>query len=212
MTPRVLHCRQSPHSRVTDREGPSAEGTEITRFLRRWREGDRDAFDAMLPHVYERLRVIARARLRAEQQDHTLDTSALVHETYLRMTAGTTPDLQDRSHFFAVASTAMRRILIDHAKHRLAEKRGGGSVHVTLDAAAWGSAGTAVTAEPDALVSLDEALTRLGDVHPRHAKAIELRYFAGLTLEEAAQVLGTSAPTVMRDLRFAQAWLARDLG
>ena len=189
-----------------------AESTEITRFLRRWREGDGDAFNAMLPHVYERLRAIARARLRAEQPGHTLDTSALVHEAYLRMTVGTTPDIQDRSHFFAVASTAMRRILTDHAKHRLAEKRGGGALHVSLDAAAWSDAGTAATAEPDALLSLDEALTRLGELHPRHAKAIELRYFAGLTLEEAGQVLGTSAPTVMRDLRFAQAWLARDLG
>ena len=196
---------------MTEGAAASGEATEITRFLRRWREGDRDAFDAMLPHVYERLRAIARARLRAEQPDHTLDTSALVHEAYLRMTAGTVPDLQDRSHFFAVASTAMRRILIDHAKHRLAEKRGGGAVHVTLDAAAWGDAGTVATAEPDTLLSLDEALTRRGALHPRHAKAIELRYFAGLTLEEAAQVLGTSAPTVMRDLRFAQAWLARDL-
>ncbi len=196
---------------MTDDIAASAEATEITRYLRRWREGDRDAFDAMLPHVYERLRAIARARLRAEQPDHTLDTSALVHEAYLRMTAGTTPALQDRSHFFAVASTAMRRILIDHAKHRLAEKRGAGAVHVSLDAAGWGDDGTAATAEPDALVSLDEALTRFGALHPRHAKAIELRYFAGLTLDEAAQVLGTSAPTVMRDLRFAQAWLARDL-
>lgn len=165
----------------------------------------------MLPHVYERLRAIARARLRAEQPDHTLDTSALVHEAYLRMTAGTTPDIQDRSHFFAVASTAMRRILIDHAKHRLAEKRGGGVLHVALDEAEWGAAGNAATAEPDALLCLDESLARLGELHPRHAKAIELRYFAGLTLEEAAQVLDTSAPTVMRDLRFAQAWLARDL-
>lgn len=196
---------------MTDHWAASAEATEITRYLRRWREGDRGAFDAILPHVYERLRAIARARLRAEEPDHTLDTSALVHETYLRMTAGTTPDLQDRSHFFAVASTAMRRILIDRAKHRLAEKRGGAALHVTLDAAAWGDAGSATTAEPDALIALDEALTRFGVLHQRHAKAIELRYFAGLTLEEAARVLGTSAPTVMRDLRFAQAWLARDL-
>lgn len=188
-----------------------ADATEITGFLRRWREGDREAFDALLPHVYERLRAIARARLRAEQPDHTLDTSALVHEAYLRITAGATPDIQDRSHFFAVASTAMRRILIDHAKHRLAEKRGGGASHVSLDAAGWGQAAAIATANPDALLSLDDSLTRLGELHPRHAKAIELRYFAGLTLEESAQVLGTSAPTVMRDLRFAQAWLARDL-
>ena len=198
-------------SRVGEGAPSSTDTAEITRFLRRWREGDREAFDAMLPHVYERLRIIARARLRAEQPDHTLDTSALVHEAYLRMTTGSTPDLQDRSHFYAVASTAMRRILIDHAKYRLAEKRGGGALHVRLDELAWGDAATAATAEPDALLSLDESLTRLGALYPRHAKAIEFRYFAGLTLEEAAQVLDTSAPTVMRDLRFAQAWLARDL-
>ena len=211
MTPRGVPYTPCPRWHVAERPAATAEATDITRFLRRWREGDRDAFDAMLPHVYERLRAIARARLRAEHPDHTLDTSALVHEAYLRMTAGTTPDIHDRSHFFAVASTAMRRILIDHAKQRLAEKRGGGALHVTLDAAAWGDAGSATTAEPDALLSLDDALTRLGALHPRQAKAIELRYFAGLTLEEAARVLGSSAPTVMRDLRFAQAWLARDL-
>lgn len=196
---------------MSENPAGAGEATDITQLLRRWREGERGAFDAMLPQVYERLRAIARARLRAEHPDHTLDTSALVHEAYLRMTAGLTPDIQDRSHFFALASTAMRRILVDHAKYRLAEKRGGGAPHVTLDAVAWGPAGTVAVVEPDALVSLDDALSRLAGLHPRHAKAIELRYFAGLTLEEAARVLGTSAPTVMRDLRFAQAWLARDL-
>ncbi len=196
---------------MTDNADALAEATEITQFLRRWRAGDREAFDAMLPRVYERLRDIARARLRAEQPDHTLDSSALVHEAYMRMTVGTNPDIQDRAHFFAVASTAMRRILIDHAKHRLAEKRGGGAPHVPLSPATLRDLGSAMTAEPDALLALDDALTRLSELHPRHAKAIELRYFTGLTLDEAAQVLGTSAPTVMRDLRFAQAWLARDL-
>ena len=211
MTPRITPSALQPHSLVINEAAATAETTEITHFLRRWRDGDRDAFDAMLPRVYERLRELARARLRAEHPDHTLDSSALVHEAYLRMTVGTTPDIQDRSHFFAVASTAMRRILIDHAKHRLAEKRGGGALHVTLNSATCGEIGTASTAEPDALLALDEALTRLEELHPRHSKAIELRYFVGLTLEEAAQVLGTSAPTVLRDLRFAQAWLARDM-
>jgi len=183
---------------------------DLTRYLREWRDGDRDALDALVPRVYERLREIARARLRAEHPDHTLDTSALVHEAYLRMSAGAPPDWQDRAHFFAVASMAMRRILIDHAKERLAQKRGGTAVHVPFDEMVWDQ-GTAATAEPDALLALDDALTRLAEHHPRQAKAVELRYFAGLTLEEAAQVLDTSAPTVMRDLRFAQAWLARDL-
>jgi RNA polymerase sigma factor (TIGR02999 family) len=184
---------------------------DITLILRRWREGDRAAFDDLLPQVYERLRDIARQRLRAENPDHTLDTSALVHEVYLKMLGGATPDWQDRAHFFAVSSTAMRRILIDHAKQRLAQKRGGAAVHVPLESIVWNAGTAAAEAEPDALLALDEALTRLSAVHERQAKAIELRYFAGLTLEEAAQVMGTSAPTVMRDLRFAQAWLAREL-
>jgi RNA polymerase sigma factor (TIGR02999 family) len=187
---------------------------DLTMYLRRWRDGDPGAFDAMLPRVYERLRALAHARLRAEHPDHTLDTSALVHEAYLRMTSGTTPDWQDRGHFFAVASTAMRRILVDHAKERLAKKRGGVAVHVPLDAVAWNlpGAGDAASAEPDMLIALDDALSRLASLFPRQAKAVELRYFAGFTLEEAARVLATSAPTVMRDLRFAEAWLAHDLG
>ncbi|MEP6730183.1 MAG: sigma-70 family RNA polymerase sigma factor [bacterium] len=184
---------------------------DLTLILRRWRDGDRDAFDVLLPRVYDRLRDIARSRLRGERPDHTLDTSGLVHEAYLRLSGGAAPDWHDRAHFFAVAATAMRRILIDHAKQRLAQKRGGSAVRVEFDPSSWNEAGTASTAEPDALLALDEALTRLAAVHPRQAKAIELRYFADLTLEEAAQALGTSAPTVMRDLRFAQAWLARDL-
>lgn len=125
----------------------------------------------------------------------------------------------DRSHSGLAGSRALlcgcvdghAPYLIDHAKQRLAQKRGGAAVHVTLDPSRWDGGGSAATAEPDVLVALDEALTRFTVIHPRQGKAIELRYFAGLTLEEAAQVLGISAPTVLRDLRFAQAWLARDL-
>jgi RNA polymerase sigma factor (TIGR02999 family) len=185
---------------------------DLTQLLRQWRGGDRDALDVLLPRVYERLRAIARARLRSEHPDHTLDTSALVHEAYLRMLTGTPPDWQDRDHFYAVASTAMRRVLIDHAKQQLAQKRGGSAVRVPFDASTWDGDGGAASAPPDALLELDDALTRLEALHPRQAKAVELRYFAGLTLEEASQILGTSAPTVLRDLRFASAWLARDLG
>jgi RNA polymerase sigma factor (TIGR02999 family) len=184
---------------------------ELTQYLRRWRDGDRNAFDAMLPHVYERLRQMARSRLRNEHTGHTLDTVGLVHEAYLRMTQGANADWQDRAHFFAVASTAMRRVLIDHAKQRSAEKRGGGQVHVELDPERLGDAGLAADTEPDALLSLNAALAKLEVEFPRHAKAVELRYFGGLTLEEVGEALGISAPTAMRDLRFAQAWLARVL-
>ena len=188
------------------------DSTELTQFLRRWSAGDADALDALLPRVYDQLRAIARARLRGERPEHTLDTSGLVHEAYLRLVEGGGADWQDREHFFAVASTAMRHVLIDHARHRRARKRGGDDTRVDLEVLKTHTAATAATQDPDALLVLDEALHKLEQVHPRQAKAIELRYFAELTLEEAARVLATSAPTVMRDLRFAQAWLARELG
>lgn len=184
---------------------------DLTVYLRRWRNGDADARDALLAKVYEQLRQMARSRLRGERSDHTLDTSALVHEAYLRLADAGGTDWQDRAHFFAVASTAMRRVLIDHAKQRQAEKRGGGLVRVDLDDAHLGSALTAAASAPEALLALNDSLEKLELIHPRHAKALELRYFVGLTLAEVAEVLGTSAPTVLRDLRFAQAWLAREL-
>jgi RNA polymerase sigma factor (TIGR02999 family) len=190
---------------------PDPPPPDLTGYLRRWRAGDDAARDSLLPQVYERLRRMARARLRGERPDHTLDTAALVHEAYLRVAEGGGADWQDRAHFFAVASTAMRRVLLDHAKQRAAEKRGGGRVRVELDPERLGDAGVAAQADPDALLALDGALARLEGAHPRQAKAVELRYFGGLTLEEVGEALGVSAPTAMRDLRFAQAWLAAAL-
>lgn len=184
---------------------------DLTQFLRRWRDGDPDALDALLPRVYEQLRDIAHARMRRERPDHTLDTSALVHEAYMRLADGAVADWQDRAHFFAVASTAMRRVLIDHAKQRQTLKRGSAPVRVDFDLSRLADASAAASADPDLLLALDAALLALEQQQPRQAKAVELCYFAGLTLQEAAQVLNTSAPTVMRDLRFAQAWLARAL-
>jgi RNA polymerase sigma factor (TIGR02999 family) len=187
---------------------PDPPPQDLTGYLRRWRAGEDRARDELLPHVYDRLRAMARARLRGERPDHTLDTVGLVHEAYLRVADGQEVDWQDRAHFFAVASTAMRRVLLDHAKQKRTEKRGGGRVRVELDPERLGDAGVAAEADPDALLALDDALTRLERAHPRQAKAVELRYFAGLTLEEIGEALGISAPTAMRDLRFAQAWLA----
>lgn len=187
------------------------DSSDLTVFLKRWRDGDREALEALLPRVYNQLRDIARARLRGERTDHTLDTSALIHEAYLRLVDGVVADWQDRAHFFAVASTAMRRVLIDHAKQRRAAKRGGVQLRVDLDQLQLSDAGAASATDPDSLIAIDDALGKLEQLHPRQAKAVELRYFAGLTLEEAAEVLSTSAPTVMRDLRFAEAWLAREL-
>lgn len=185
--------------------------SEVTQFLQRWRDGDDEARDTLMPLVYTRLRDIARARLRSEREDHTLDTGALVHEAYLRLTEGAPTDWQDRNHFFAVASTAMRRVLIDHAKQHRAHKRGGTHERVNIDLSTVADAASTASSDPELLMALDDALARLEQRHPRQAKAVELRYFAGLTLEEAASVLSTSAPTVLRDLRFAQAWLAREL-
>lgn len=190
---------------------PVSPAPDLTGYLRAWRGGEDAARDALLPHVYDRLRAMARARLRGERPDHTLDTVGLVHEAYLRVAEGGGTDWQDRAHFFAVASTAMRRVLLDHAKQRRAEKRGGGRARVELDPERLGDAGIAAHADPDALLALDDALTRLEQAHPRQAKAVELRYFGGLTLEEIGEALGISAPTAMRDLRFAQAWLATAL-
>jgi RNA polymerase sigma factor (TIGR02999 family) len=187
-------------------------GDDLTDDLRRWRAGDRAAFDALLPRVYDHLRQLAHQRMRTERPDHTLDTAALVHETYLRLAGGTTTDWQDRAHFFAVAARAMRRVLVDHAKQRRALKRGGQFERVELDAEKLGELIVAESAEPEVLLALDDALARLEQDSPRQAHAIELRYFGGLTLEEVGETLGISAPTAMRDVRYAQAWLARALG
>lgn len=185
---------------------------DVTEYLRRWREGDREALEALLPCVYDQLLALARARLRAEPEAPTLDTRGVVHEAYLRVIDGGAVDWQDRAHFFAVASTAMRRVLIDRARQRRARKRGGDQIRVALDVSTRATSIPAASADPDMLLGLDGALAKLERMYPRQAKAVELRYFAGLTLQETAHVLSTSAPTVMRDLRFAEAWLARELG
>ena len=184
----------------------------ITEQLRRWRDGDSGAFEALLPRVYEQLRRLARARVRGERPDHTLGATALVHEAYLRLAAAGPVDWQDRAHFFAVASRAMRRVLVDHAKERGAAKRGGGLVRVPFEPEQLAGLAVAEDADPAMLVALDDALRRLEEQYPRQARAVELRYFGGLTLAETGNALGISPPTAMRDLRFAQAWLARLLG
>jgi RNA polymerase sigma factor (TIGR02999 family) len=180
---------------------------EFTQLLRRWREGDREVIDQALPVVYDELRRLARAKLHGERDGHTLNPTGLVHEAWLRLVDVQQVEWRDRAHFLAMASRTMRRVLIDHANERNAAKRGGGGERVEL---ADDLAGPEV--DLDSLLELNAALERLEAVSPRQAKAVELRFFAGLTLTEAAEVLGTSAPTVMRDLRFAQAWLARELG
>lgn len=179
---------------------------EITRLLAAWRGGDAAAPEELVPLVYAELRRMAQARLRHERPDHTLQATELVHEAFLRLLGSATPHWQDRNHFFAVASQAMRRLLVDHARSKAYAKRGGGAVKVSLD----GAAELAAEGSP-ALLALDEALSRLAAVDPRQHRVVELRYFGGLSVEETASVLGVASATVKRDWRTARAWLYAEL-
>jgi RNA polymerase sigma factor (TIGR02999 family) len=175
-------------------------------LFRRWRAGEEDALHRLLPLVYEELRRIARRHLRGERPDHTLQTTALIHEAYLRLVAQGTPAAEDRSHFIALTSHLMRQILVDHARARLAKKRDGGC-RITL---AEDLAG-AVPVETDVL-AVDDALGRLAVLDPQQARVVELRYFGGLSIRETAEVLGVSEATVKRDWATARAWLHREIG
>lgn len=176
---------------------------DATRLLLEWRQGNHDALNRLFPLVYHELRRVAHARLRGERAEHTLGTTALVHETYLKLVNVDRVAWRDRIHFLATASHLMRRILVDYARRRCAGKRGGGAVEVTLNEELLPANQAA------SFIELDDALSQLEMSYPRQCRAVELHYFGGLTLEETGEVLGVSAPTVMRDLRFAQAWLAR---
>lgn len=179
---------------------------DITELLNRWHGGDRGAFDELVPHVYAEMRVIAARLLRNERREHVLETGALVHEAYLRLVDQTRVNWNGRAHFFGAAANAMRRILVDQARRRLAGKRGGGAHHESLERALQ------IAVEPDAdVLALNEALDGLADVDADLARLVELRYFAGLTLDETADVLGTSPQTVSRDWTLARAWLSRQL-
>lgn len=179
---------------------------EITQLLSAWGEGDQEAFDRLIALVYEELSRIASRALRGEAVGHTLTTHALVHESYLNLVVKSVGDWKSRAQFFALASKVMRRILIDHARHRRARKRGGGEVHVTL--------GNRIGAEApdfDQLLDLDAALTALADRDPRLAEVVEYRFFGGMTVGETAEVLDVSKRTVEREWTRAKAYLYRDL-
>ena len=179
---------------------------DVTGLLEAWSHGDASALERLIPIVYGDLRRVAGRRLRMEREGHTLSATALVHETYLRLMGQQPSRLENRSHFFAVASELMRRILVDHARRRGARKRGGGAVLLTLDAE------VAAGASPDLdLVAVDDALTELFALDSRQARIVEMRFFGGLSAEEAAAVLGISRATVERDWRLARAWLYRRL-
>ena len=174
----------------------------ITELLHRWRDGDADAERRLVELTYEELRRVARAQLRGERSDPLLQPTALVHEAYGRM-VGLQIDWQDRVHFLSLAARTMRRVLVDEARKRSADKRGGGRGGVTLDSRIVDESGN----DHFDLVDLDRALTALGAEHERPFQVIELHYFGGLTHDEVAASLNVSESTVLRDLRFARAWL-----
>jgi RNA polymerase sigma-70 factor (ECF subfamily) len=184
----------------------SASPGEVTRLLIAMQDGQRDAESRLLTLVYDELRRLAAGYLRHERPDHTLQATALVHEAYLKL-AGQNATWQNRGHFFGVAAQAMRRVLVDHARAFCAGKRGSGQAKISLDEALVFSA-----VQSRELLDLDEALTRLAEFDARLARVVELRFFAGLSVEETAEALGCATRTVNRDWRTAQAWLRRELG
>jgi RNA polymerase sigma factor (TIGR02999 family) len=183
--------------------------SEITQLLQRHHQGDRAAFDRMVPLVYERLRIIARGQLAraGRRRDRTLDTTGLVQEAYLQLVGEHGVDWQDRAHFFAVCARAMRRILVDDARRRQAAKRGGGIAALTLQPDL-----VAVDSQAELVLAVDRALQDLAAFNERLARVVECRYFAGLTEEETALALDSSVRTVQRDWMRARAWLLKALG
>lgn len=180
--------------------------TRATQLLLSWGNGDREALNQLIPLVYDELREIARRKLRFERRDHTLNTAALVHEAYLKLVQLDHVQWQSRAHFLAIAAHAMRQILVDHARRRNRDKRGGGVQHVSLDAA-----GSLPVAEANRILSLDAALEALAALNPRHAHIVECRFFGGMTIEETAAALDVSPATAKRDWTLLRAWLGREL-
>lgn len=179
---------------------------QVTSLLIRWRDGDKAALDALIPLVYGELRRLAHHYLSGERSDHTLQSTALVHEAYARLVGQKLPEWQSRAHFFGVAAQLMRQILVDYARKHRAEKRGGDFCKLALDV---------VDAEPKRteldVVALDDALQNLAKIDPQQSRVVELRFFAGLSIEDTSEVLGVSPSTVKRDWNTARVWLYREL-
>ena len=188
-------------------DGDPSPDVDVSVLLARWSGGDRDALDQLMPLIYTECRRIAARQLAAERGDHTLDPTALVHELYLRLIGQRSATWENRAQFFAVAARLMRRILVDHARAHHAGKRGGDALFVSLRVAG----DTPTDAHAVDVMAIDAALERLGALDPEQVRIVELRYFAGLTVEETAQVVGRSARTVKREWQLARAWLYREL-
>ncbi len=184
----------------------SGRPNQVTELLEKWRSGERQALDALMPLVYDELRNVARHYLAREQRGHTLQTTALVHEAYMRLVGQNPPAWKDRAHFFGVSARLMRQILVDHARANQAEKRGGRAVKLTLD----GSIVEGKERDFDVL-ALDDALNTLAKLSPEQSQIVELRFFSGLTIEDTAEILRVSPATVKRNWTTARAWLFREM-
>jgi RNA polymerase sigma factor (TIGR02999 family) len=179
---------------------------EITQLLHSWQGGNPAALDALVPVVYKELRRLAHCELRKERPNHTLQSAALVHEAYFRLLGQNPPQWESRTHFFAIAAQLMRQILVDYARRRRASKRGSGACMLTLDDA------IALPERKDVdVVAVDDALNTLAELDPRQSRVVELRFFAGLSLEEISEVMGIATATVQRDWTAARAWLHREI-
>ncbi|HEX4749305.1 MAG TPA: sigma-70 family RNA polymerase sigma factor [Bryobacteraceae bacterium] len=191
--------------REAEQHGTKSSSLEVSGLLRAWSDGDRSALDKLTPIVYEELRQLARRYLRGERAGHSLQTTALVNEAYMRLVDYSRMQWQDRAHFFAVSAQLMRRILVEHAR-RQNLKRGRGVQHVRLDEVATVGGDRAAD-----LIALDDAMGALAQIDPRKAQVVELRFFGGLSVPETAEVLKISSVTVMRDWNTAKAWLYREM-
>lgn len=189
--------------------GDALSPGELTQLLQSWRGGDRTALDRVMPVIYDELRALAARHLSSERPGHTLQATALVHEAYLRLAGQRHADWKNRAYFFGAVATIMRRILVDHARRRVRDKRGGGVALVSLDQAPEPQASTSDTGVD--VEALDRALDRLGTIDARQARIVELRYFSGMTVQEVAEVMDISEGTVKRDWTVARAWLFAEL-
>jgi RNA polymerase sigma factor (TIGR02999 family) len=202
----AIECRRELGRRIAiARAAIAVNDVSVTALLRAWAAGDGDALDRLAPLVESELRQVARAYMARERAGHTLQPTALVNEVFLRLIESHDVNCQHRAHFFGIAARLMRRVLVDHARWHGYQKRGGGAHRVTLDE------GLAAVAAPVDVLDLDAALTKLAAIDARRSKVIELRYFAGLTVEETAIALEVSTDTVKRDWRLARLWLLKEM-